>query len=270
MKEIKVWKISLIWLLIPQVAVFVLLMFMDVAKIENMSDVVLSFVMFTSILLTIFIVGRVSKKLVLNRYEDAKRKIKVKEIIETVLTQIVLSYGLSYLSLGVVGLNSEERALEMINENLGNPTNLMELVIFLITVIIVAPIVEEITFRRVLFTRFSTKLSFIPAALISSFLFGFGHIDLSILGAVIFGFVCCLLYRKYHNIGIPMIVHFMNNLIAGSFTCFAYFTGDLNEPITKITSSDIQAYLILGSGLTLISFIVFMRYLVKNKRYWLA
>lgn len=124
MKEIKVWKIALIWLFIPQVALLVLLMFMDVARVENISDVILSFVMFIALLLTLFMVGRVSKKLVLNCYEDAKRKIKVKEIIEVVLTQIVLSYGLSYLSLGVVGLKSEARALEMMNENLGTPNKL--------------------------------------------------------------------------------------------------------------------------------------------------
>ena len=83
-----------------------------------------------------------------------------------------------------------------------------------IAAIIFAPIVEELTFRGVLFNRLKIRTGIIPAMLISSFIFAIGHEYGGITSAFLFGICMCILYLKTDNIFIPMSVHFINNVVA--------------------------------------------------------
>ena len=77
-----------------------------------------------------------------------------------------------------------------------------------------APVLEELIFRGVLFNRLKIRIGFVPAMLISSFLFGIGHDFGGITSAFLFGICMCILYAKTDNILIPMSVHFINNVVA--------------------------------------------------------
>ncbi|VYU37415.1 hypothetical protein [Clostridium tertium] len=79
--------------------------------------------------------------------------------------------------------------------------------------------------------------------------------------------VCCLLYMKYENILAPMVVHFINNFIAGLMLSFSYFMGTSNEQIETITNADIKYYFIVGGIVTAISLILFIRFVARNKKY---
>lgn len=83
-----------------------------------------------------------------------------------------------------------------------------------LTAIIFAPIIEELTFRGVLFNRLKIRTGIIPAMIISSFLFAIGHDFGGITSAFLFGICMCILYLKTDNILIPMAVHFLNNVFA--------------------------------------------------------
>ena len=83
-----------------------------------------------------------------------------------------------------------------------------------ISSIIFAPILEELIFRGVLFNRLKIRIGFIPAMLISSFLFAIGHDFGGITSAFLFGICMCILYLKTDNILVPMSVHFINNIVA--------------------------------------------------------
>ncbi|WP_250675790.1 CPBP family intramembrane glutamic endopeptidase (plasmid) [Paraclostridium ghonii] len=267
MKEIKIWKMALIW--------FGTIFFVAIGEIiyslpnDNLevNEIITAFIVMLSILIVTLISGRVGTTVVKERCHNFKKIASIKEILTVVLTQLLLSTGIANLSIGVLASNNPNKALELLNDSLGNPNNRIELILWLITIVILAPILEEIVFRRVLFKRLNMKFSFISSSIISSLIFGFGHESLSILGAVVFGVACCVLYKKYNNLLVPISVHVINNLSVGILSTISYFNGTLNETTTTITSLDIKIYLISGILLTLITLIIFIRFIIKNKQY---
>lgn len=78
--------------------------------------------------------------------------------------------------------------------------------------VIFAPVVEEFIFRGYLLNRWTLKFGAAPAVILSSALFGFLHNDM--LGAFVFAVFQCLLYMKTRSLVGPIIVHFVNNVIA--------------------------------------------------------
>jgi len=267
MKEIKIWQMILIW-----IGTIFLLMIGDIiysiyTGVTEINDIMFGFILLLSLLSTMLICARVKLKSVKERWKNFKEIANIKEMLIVVINQIVLSIGISNLSLALLASHNMEKALESINATFGSPTNNNELVLSLITIVILAPLLEEIIYRRVIFRRLNIRFSFIFSSVISSLVFGIGHELLAILSAIIFGITCCILYRKYKNLLVPIAVHFGNNLIAGIFMTVQYFDGTLNEQINVITEYDIKLSLILGIVLTTITMIIFIKFIMKNRKY---
>lgn len=267
MKEIKIWQMVLIWIGTEILVTIGYIIYSLYSLSMEINDVMLGFILPLAVLIAISMFGRVNTKLVKERWSNFKQIASIKEILIVVATQIFLSIGLSNLSLGFLASTNMTKALEAANDTFGNPTTNKELVFFLISVVILAPLLEEIIFRRIVFKRLNLKLSFITSAVISSAVFGIGHELLAILGAIVFGVTCCVLYRKYNNLLVPIAVHFVNNLIAGTMISVGYFQGTLNEQISVITNYDIKVSFISGMLLTTITMIIFIRFVMKNKQY---
>lgn len=272
MKEIKIWQMILIWGISIISSIFGIMILGEVASINqdvlmNISDIWIGFTLFLLILIITLIFGRVNIKLIKERYSDFKNNVNIKEIISLVATQLLLSLGLSNLSTGIIAIIDKDKFLNMINDTSMLPTNNVELILCFISIVILAPVLEEITFRKVLFIRLSRKLGFVISAVISSLIFGIGHNSLGILGAIAFGIGCCILYRKYNNIAASITVHMVNNLISGIIVIIVYFTNTLPVETTIITNSDINMYLITGSIGTIIALIIFVRFILKNKHF---
>ena len=88
-------------------------------------------------------------------------------------------------------------------------------VLYLLTVVILSPIIEELLFRGIFLRRFNKELDNVTLAiLISSILFGICHSFGGILGAILFGICVSILYIKSKNILVPIFAHFLNNLIS--------------------------------------------------------
>lgn len=267
MKEIKIWQMVLIWIGTEILVTIGYIIYSLYSLSMEINDVMLGFILPLAVLIAISMFGRVNTKLVKERWSNFKQIASIKEILIVVATQIFLSIGLSNLSLGFLASTNMTKALEAANDTFGNPSTNKELVFFLISIVILAPLLEEMIFRRIVFKRLNLKLSFITSAVISSVIFGIGHELLAILGAIVFGVTCCVLYRKYNNLIVPIAVHFLNNLIAGTMISVGYFQGTLNEQINVITNYDIKVYFISGMLLTTITIIIFIRFVMKNKQY---
>ncbi|MDU6984294.1 MAG: type II CAAX endopeptidase family protein [Terrisporobacter othiniensis] len=267
MKEIKIWQMVLIWIGTEILVTIGYIIYSLYSLSMEINDVMLGFILPLAVLIAISMFGRVNTKLVKERWSNFKQIASIKEILIVVATQIFLSIGLSNLSLGFLASTNMTKALEAANDTFGNPSTNKELVFFLISVVILAPLLEEMIFRRIVFKRLNLKLSFITSAVISSVIFGIGHELLAILGAIVFGVTCCVLYRKYNNLIVPIAVHFLNNLIAGTMISVGYFQGTLNEQINVITNYDIKVYFISGMLLTATTIIIFIRFVMKNKQY---
>lgn len=267
MKEIKIWQMVLIWIGTEILVTIGYIIYSLYSLSMEINDVMLGFILPLAVLIAISMFGRVNTKLVKERWSNFKQIASIKEILIVVATQIFLSIGLSNLSLGFLASTNMTKALEAANDTFGNPSTNKELVFLLISVVILAPLLEEMIFRRIVFKRLNLKLSFITSAVISSVIFGIGHELLAILGAIVFGVTCCVLYRKYNNLIVPIAVHFLNNLIAGTMISVGYFQGTLNEQINVITNYDIKVYFISGMLLTATTIIIFIRFVMKNKQY---
>ena len=87
----------------------------------------------------------------------------------------------------------------------------VSLVIGNISIVIIIPLIEELIFRGILIHRWSRKWSKRTAILLSSFVFGIGHIDP--IGAFAFGVISSLLYIKTKSLWVSIGAHSLNNFL---------------------------------------------------------
>ena len=119
-----------------------------------------------------------------------------------------------------------------------------------ISSIILAPIIEELVFRGVLFNRLKIRVGIVAAMIISSVLFGLGHEFGSMTSAFLFGMCMCVIYLKTDNILITMSIHFINNLVAVFLEMSNFDAFLLQMPVLPIT-----LLVSIISGLLIIVFI---------------
>jgi len=83
-----------------------------------------------------------------------------------------------------------------------------------ISVLIIAPIFEELFFRKFLFGEVLKKHSLTISILVSSICFSIIHLPSyrNLLPTFIFGIIACLIYKKTKNILYTIILHFLTNL----------------------------------------------------------
>ena len=244
--EVKIIPSILVYILLSFGVSFILL-FVNREVLNNNANAVQVIIDFSFILFLFYKLG-VNLTKIQNLINDYLRKINIKEIIDVVFTQIVISFGTTLLILGMICL-----------------INIDTIASFILTVIS-APILEELFFRVVLFKRISKFFNVYIGMILSSLLFGVLHMELAIVGAVIFGFANCILYLKYRNILIPMTVHFLNNFLV-SIPTFLSSDSGASSDVELLSQSDASAYLILGAIVFIIGMILFIRFIVKNRKY---
>lgn len=267
MKEIKVGKLICIVIGINIIIGIFMSEFFDGKAVRNLAVVIIKSV----ILLVLLIVGKVNKKIVFERIADFKKKFKFKEIILIVITQILISLALAHIISSIMYVVNPEKAIEIMETKLFSEDTVFQLFLAVIIATIIAPLLEEIVFRRILFTRFSRKIGILGGAIVSSVLFGLLHLELAMIGAMVFGVTCCILYRKYNNILISMSMHFINNSIAMGMVVISSLIDRVlgsSEPVDyTMTASEIRFNIILGGVALVIAMIMFGRFIYKNKIY---
>ncbi|NJL10555.1 MAG: CPBP family intramembrane metalloprotease [Calothrix sp. SM1_7_51] len=87
-------------------------------------------------------------------------------------------------------------------------------VILFITIVLVAPITEELLFRGIILHRWALKWGVTPSILLSSILFGLLHGDIFFASRITLGTIASLLYIKTNMLIIPIIQHGFHNFLA--------------------------------------------------------
>ena len=130
-----------------------------------------------------------------------------------------------------------------------------------LSMVVLAPIMEEFFYRGFLINRLSLKLNLRWAVFISTLLFTIGHGD--IISSFIKGYAFSIIYVKTKSLKIPIIFHVANNLFA--FTLFKTF--DLTQ-VEKFKIPDFVAIIVFL--LLIISFPLlihfFYMYRVKDEK----
>ena len=171
------------------------------------------------------------------KYDTSRLKPNIKKIILTAVIGVAVMYATSLLLnvlYTVLKLQGDSQNQMEIESMLKNAT-MIEKALYAIIIVIVAPLVEEIIFRKSLFGVFKKlKIKKIYIVLITGAIFGLMHITSAIVGyivegqysligpeflfgityiamGIIFGYVY---YKSDENIYSSLILHIINNLIS--------------------------------------------------------
>lgn len=116
-----------------------------------------------------------------------------------------------------------------------------------LTTLVCAPIVEEITFRGLVYSRLCKGMPMFAAMLISSWLFGVAHGNMiQMLYASIIGFAICYIRIKYESLTACVLVHF-------GFNLFSFFS-------EWLSNTDALVLMVIGAAASLLLLI----YISKN------
>lgn len=139
-------------------------------------------------------------------YEDAGR------------TEIKKDVALLVFSFGIAAAMIVNMVYNLIYWNINSEMvelSFGEFAIYFLGTAVLAPITEELLFRKVLLTRLKRYISVRRAILISSFLFGLMHGGLfDFVYTFIVGMLLCVLFEKFEKIIYPMLMHIGFNLAA--------------------------------------------------------
>ena len=260
--EVKIIPSILVYLLMNFGIIFVIEI-IDDSFLDKNTNVVQLIIDCLFILYLFFKFGVNSRKL--NKLiHDFIEKINIKEILNVVFTQILISLGTTLLILAIVCFIDLDMANSLNSSGDDIFTNTVS--VFILTVI-TAPILEELLFRVVIFKRLSRIFDVYIGMIFSSILFGILHVELAVVGAIIFGIANCILYLKYRNILIPMTVHFLNNLIVSIPSLFTSSDSITGAENSLLTLSDASSYLVVGIITLIIGLILFIRFIIQNRKY---
>lgn len=132
------------------------------------------------------------------------------ESILWVLIGIFIAFG-AQAAAGII-----EQQLLGIEPGSENTQNIAELArmapYFMIIPAVVGPILEEVVFRKIIFGSLYKRTNFVIAALASSLIFGFAHLELKhLLVYTAMGFTFAFLYVKTKRIIVPIVAHVTMN-----------------------------------------------------------
>jgi len=119
-------------------------------------------------------------------------------------------------------------------------------------------------FRNVLFKRISKKSNIYIGLIVSSIIFASLNFGNEMIGIFLLGIVNCMLYVKYENILIPMLIYCADSII--NMMKFILF-GKYGNEVIVLTFKDMILYATSGLSLCIVGMIFFVKFITDNKVY---
>lgn len=146
--------------------------------------------------------------------------------------------------IGISGLADKYAETE---EMLAQMTYSGGLALEIISVVILAPVAEELVFRGLVFRRLREFTPFTLAAIFSALIFGFYHGNvIQGIYAFLVGLLCAFVCEKYHSVLASIALH----IGANGFSVFATESGVLERYIT--TDISYISYIVISAAATLL------------------
>ena len=166
-----------------------------------------------------------------------KVKVSLKKETKDSIVYILAVVGLGCLS-GFV-MAGIEKLIKMPDGGMNTVSDTLyssSIIVSIITIVIFAPILEEIMFRGIIFNKLNSKMNTWTAIIISALVFGAVHMNI-IQGtnAFILGVALAYIYSKTHNLYTCICVHFINNLLSVVTQKINYATSGSYVPDTTIS-----------------------------------
>lgn len=174
------------------------------------------------------------------------------KIISITVFICAFSTEFSSLSLYVLSFILPHYVEYYINNNI---TNIWELIFTSFSVMLLAPVTEELLFRGIILQKWSIKWGVKVGILTSSFLFAIVHFRFDIINLSLMGIILSILYLKTRNLLAPIFCHFFYNTFCMILTTINYFSKSESERIAFISLQEYQNSVqpLLGQGVFLIS-----------------
>lgn len=194
-------------------------------------------------------------------YKDFKKKVNMLEVAGVTLIKICISVGGSKLIISFMYYLDPSMVNNFICESGSMMSSVRNYAINLILLIIVSPIIEEITFRCVILNRLIKKFNLCTGIVVSSIVFASFYAGSGIAGAMALGVINCILYIKYKNILITIFVNLLNNIIA-LISVLPLINKDIDDFI--ITNNEVVINVVLGSILCILGIFLLLKFINKN------
>lgn len=158
----------------------------------------------------------VTKSYLKQSFTLLKIKTIKKEVLLTSGTFILLAISVSslvmYIVIDVLQMPIELFTLNPVS-NLVNPIHsILYTLLSLITATILAPVSEELLFRGIILSNSYKKRNLFYSIFLSTLIFSFLHPFYNYVAIIFLGISTCLLFLKYNDIRVAILVHFFANL----------------------------------------------------------
>ncbi len=108
-----------------------------------------------------------------------------------------------------------------------------------ISVLIFAPIMEELFYRGIIFQKLAIQKSTAKALVVSALIFTIVHFRYDVISLFAIGVTLAILYLKTKQIIVPIICHFLYNLMVTINMIYWQFFSN-SDRLTNITISEFQ------------------------------
>lgn len=136
-----------------------------------------------------------------------------------------ISYIVVYLTLAsMLGVFSDQLNSDKKQElGFDAPTAALEYILIFISLVVLPPIAEEILMRGFMYTGLRTKMTFLPAAVITSIIFAAGHLQygngtpllwVAAIDTFILSMVMCFVREKTGSVWPTIMIHALKNGLA--------------------------------------------------------
>ncbi len=163
---------------------------------------------------------------------------------------ILVSIGALSLQLGVLSPLTSLIPMPDIFKQVILQLGTMNGVFGFLTLVIAAPIFEELIFRGVILDGLLKRYSPVKSILISSLLFGIVHLNpWQFIGAMGIGAFMGWVYYKTQNLSLCILIHFANNLFAFITMQFGNLEEELEKSFVESSGGITNAVLIITGGI---------------------
>lgn len=264
--EIKIRHLMFMYLIITVVIIMASVFILSNSAGEISDSNVNQLSLLGGVLLFIMLIYRMkpSKEKIIILYKDFRSKLNIKEIIGIIIFFTCLNIGGTKITIDAIYLISPSLVNQLASDCPLIIDSKIDFWTSFAILVILSPIVDELTFRNVIFKRLSEKFNIYIGLIVSSILFSVLNICPEMIGALALGIINCILYVKYRNILMPMFIYFINAFI------YMFISMPFKEIKNKsiiLTQNDIILNALLGTILFIIGIIFFIKFIIKNKIY---
>ena len=128
------------------------------------------------------------------------------------LPLFVAAMGLAYLSEKVIQPTRVDYVSKTLSKTSSGGVSISLVVLLVFTLVVLAPVCEEIFFRGYLYPALRNRMDMQPAMILNSLLFAAVHFELvGFLSRLVLAYGLCYLYEKNRTIAAPVVGHSLYN-----------------------------------------------------------